>query len=95
MWEGLFADRKWRVAEEISGAASDPAHPELLIVFTRGLFEMKEPAAYRSPLSTNLGRRGAVLQETSPDGTSDVPGSRLVVGNHALRKARSQFSAVW
>jgi hypothetical protein len=92
-WEELFGHgRKWRVAEEVSGEVSEGGFTAR---FTRGRFELPKGAAFRSLLSTNLGRRGLVLQETSADGSSDIPGSRIAVGEAAVSRARSQFSAVW
>jgi hypothetical protein len=94
-WDELFKGRKWRVAEEVSGAAADPGQPEVPVTFERGRFEIPAGAAFRSPLSTNLGRRGVLLQETDESGAADIPGSRIAVGESAVRKARSAFSAVW
>jgi hypothetical protein len=92
-WEELFGGgRKWRVAEEVTGEAAEGG---FTVKFTRGRFELPTGAAYRSPLSTNLGRRGLVLVETSADGSADIPGSRIAVGEAAVNRARSQFSAVW
>lgn len=92
-WEELFGGgRKWRVAEEVTGEATEGGHT---VKFTRGRFELPVGAAYRSPLSTNLGRRGLVLVETSADGSTDIPGSRIAVGEAAVSRARTQFSAVW
>jgi hypothetical protein len=97
-WEELFAARKWRVAEEITGQAEVPAgngQPAIRATFTRGEFEIAPPGAYRSPLSTNLGRYGSVLQETDQGGGTDIPGSRIAVGAGAVRKAREQYGAIW
>lgn len=96
MWEELFGGgRKWRVAEELTGEAADPAQPGSLVRFDRGWFSMSAPYAYRSPLSTNLGRRGVVLAETDATGSADLPGPRLAIGVHALKRARLEYSAVW
>jgi hypothetical protein len=99
MWEELFGGgRKWRVAEELTGdqlTTAGPGEPDILVRFDRGWFSMEPPGAYRSPLSTNLGRRGVVLVRTDASGSSDVPGSRIAIGVHALRRARQEFSAVW
>jgi hypothetical protein len=96
MWEELFGGgRKWRVAEELTGDAPDPSQPGSVIRFDRGWFSMTEPYAYRSPLSTNLGRRGVVLIRTDSSGSVDSPGSRIAIGTHALRRARLEFNAVW
>ena len=101
-WEELFGNgRKWRVAEEVTG--TEPANGDtgagimagIPVVFDHGRFELPEGAAYRSLLSTNLGRRGVLLVETSADGSADVPGSRIAVGEPAVKKAREEFSAVW
>jgi hypothetical protein len=92
-WQELFGGgRKWRVAEEVSGEV--PVGP-WRVTFARGRFELPAGAAYRSLLSTNLGRRGVLLTETSPDGVTDIPGSRIAVGEPALKRAREEFSAVW
>jgi hypothetical protein len=101
-WDELFGGgRKWRVAEEVSGTQLSRGDRDGAVVrdipvtFTRGRFELPEGAAYQSLLSTNRGRRGVLLVETSPDGSSDVPGSRIAVGEAALLKAREQYAAVW
>lgn len=92
-WEELFGGgRKWRVAEELTGAVPEAG---FTVKFTRGRFELPTGAAFRSPLSTNLGRRGVVLQETDAAGATDVPGSRIAVGEAAVARARKEFSAVW
>lgn len=92
-WEELFGGgRKWRVAEEVSGEVTEAGWT---VRFDRGRFETPPGAAYQSLLSTNLGRRGVVLQETDAAGAVDVPGSRIAVGEAAVSRARSQFSAVW
>jgi hypothetical protein len=92
-WEELFGrGRKWRVAEELTGEVAAGGYT---VTFTRGRFEIPAGAAYRSPLSTNLGRRGLVLIETNTDGSADIPGSRIAVGDAAVSRARTQFSAVW
>jgi hypothetical protein len=91
-WEDLFDSRKWRVAEEVTATATVDG---IRVILTRGEFEIDPPGAFRSPLSTNLGRRGVVLQETGPDGSADIPGSRVAIGLHALRRARSAYGAVW
>ena len=99
MWEELFGNgRKWRVAEELTGdiaAAAGPGEPEVLVRFDRGWFSMQAPGAYRSPLSTNLGRRGVVLVETDDSGSVDCPGTRIAIGVHALRRARREHAAIW
>jgi hypothetical protein len=92
-WEKLFGGgRKWRVAEEVSGEVRADGYT---VSFTRGRFELPAGAAYRSLLSTNLGRRGVLLQETDARGVTDIPGSRIAVGEPAVSRAREQFSAVW
>lgn len=91
-WEELFSGRKWRVAEEVTGEVTERG---FTVTFSRGRFEIPQGAAYRSPLSTNLGRRGLVLIETNADGSLDLPGSRIAVGEAAVSRARAQFSAVW
>lgn len=91
-WEELFSGRKWRVAEEVSGEVTYRGYT---VKFTRGRFEIPVGAAFRSLLSTNLGRRGLLLVETNADGSADLPGPRIAVGEHSVSRARSQFSAVW
>lgn len=98
MWEELFGSRKWRVAEEVTGEARvspGRGQPKVRVTFDRGTFEIDPPGAYRSPLSTNLGRRGVVLQETDPAGEADIEGSRITIGPGSLQRAREQFAAVW
>jgi hypothetical protein len=99
MWDELFSGRKWRVAEEVSGTVQQDG---VTVTFDRGRFELPvqlpdnpDGAAFRSLLSTNLGRRGVLLQETDETGSSDVPGSRITVGTGSLQKAREQYAAVW
>lgn len=92
-WEELFGGgRKWRVAEELSGELTEAG---FTVRFNRGRFELPSGAAFRSLLSTNLGRRGLVLTETNADGSADIPGSRIAVGEASVSRARTQFSAVW
>jgi hypothetical protein len=92
-WEELFGGgRKWRVAEEVTFEVTEDGFEVRCV---RGRFELPPGAAYRSPLSTNLGRRGLVLQETDSSGSHDVPGSRIAIGEAAVNRARSEFSAVW
>jgi hypothetical protein len=95
MWETLFRDRKWRVAEEFTGTVRAPGYRGIKVTFARGRFELPPGVAFQSPVSTNMGRRGVLLVETSADGSSDLPGSRLTLGEAAVKKAREQFSAVW
>jgi hypothetical protein len=101
-WDELFGNgRKWRVAEEVTGTVAADGYRDadvvrgVPVVFDHGRFELPEGAAYRSLLSTNLGRRGVLLVETSADGSTDVPGSRIAVGEPAVKKAREQYAAVW
>jgi hypothetical protein len=102
-WEELFGGgRKWRVAEELTGSvrvdgkyADGERKRGIAVTFARGEFEVPVGAAFASVLSTNLGRRGVVLQETSPDGSADIPGSVIAVGNGSVDKARREYSAVW
>jgi hypothetical protein len=101
-WDELFgAGRKWRVAEEMTGTVPADGYlgadvlPGLPVKFERGRFELPVGAAYRSLLSTNLGRRGVLLQETDETGASDIPGSRIAVGEPAVAKARQEYGAVW
>lgn len=95
-WEALFGGgRKWRVAEEVSGEIAAPGRPDIAVTFDRGRFTIAAPGAFRSPLSTNLGRRGVLLQETNPTGEVDIPGSRIPVGEPALRRASKEYEAVW
>jgi hypothetical protein len=92
-WQELFGNgRKWRVAEEVTGVLAERGYP---VTFTRGRFELPVGAAYRSLLSTNLGRRGVLLVETDGSGSQDVPGSRIAVGEAAVSRARTEFGAVW
>jgi hypothetical protein len=95
MWEELFRDRHWRVAEEVTGQRSVPGEPPVVVTFDRGRFSVAAPGAYRSPLSTNLGRRGVVLVETDDAGALDIPGSRIAVGEPALNRAREKFGTIW
>lgn len=91
-WDELFAGRKWRVAEELTGSVR---HNKALVVFERGEFELPAGSAFRSLLSTNMGRRGVILQETDATGETDIPGSRIAVGHKSVVKARQDYSAVW
>lgn len=92
-WQELFGNgRKWRVAEEVTGVVAERGYPA---TFTRGRFELPVGVAYRSLLSTNLGRRGVLLVETNASGSRDIPGSRIAVGEAAVSRARTEFSAVW
>lgn len=91
-WKELFDGRKWRVAEELSGELRTDGFS---VRFTRGWFELPLGAAFRSRLSTNLGRRGAVLQETDAQGVKDIPGSRLAVGAGSIKRAREEYGAIW
>jgi hypothetical protein len=96
-WEVLFGGgRKWRIAEEVTGTTRRPGrHGEVVTSFTRGRFEITN-GAFRSPLSTNLGRRGWFLVETNADGSRDLePRSTLSVGLDALDEARKKYEAVW
>jgi hypothetical protein len=102
-WEELFGSgRKWRVAEELTGTVKVSgryAEGDLLrgieVTFARGEFELPAGAAFGSMLSTNLGRRGVVLQETDAAGETDIAGSCIAVGNGSVGKARSEYGAVW
>lgn len=92
-WQELFGGgRKWRVAEEVSGEVQEGG---FTVKFARGRFELPPGSAFRSLLSTNLGRRGFLLVETNVDGSQDVPGSQIAVGEHSVTRARQEFSAVW
>lgn len=94
-WDKWFKDRKWRVLEECSGTATVRG---IAVKFRRGVFDIipgKNGGAFRSPLSTNLGRHGLVLQETNADGSLDIPGSRAVFGESAVKRARAEYGAVW
>jgi hypothetical protein len=92
-WDELFRGRHWRVLEEATGTVSqDGADVE----FRRGRFRVLTPGfAFASPLSTNLGLRGIVLQETDPAGENDLPGSRIAVGEPVVKTARADYGAVW
>lgn len=102
-WDELFGHgRRWRVAEELTGLVpADGYHEDRVlqagvpVAFDHGTFEIPAPGAYRSVLSTNLGRRGVVLQETDATGAKDIPGSRIAIGAPAVRRAREVFGAVW
>jgi hypothetical protein len=101
-WDEFFADRKWRVAEELTGDvhadgfhAGEVVQPGIRVTFRKGCFEIEAPGAFQSILSTNQGRRGVVLQETDGSGAQDIPGSRIALGYIALDKARKQYRAVW
>ena len=91
-WDELFSGRKWRVAEELTGSVRQN---RALVVFERGAFELPEGSAFKSLLSTNMGRRGVILQETDETGEADIPGSRIAIGHKSLAKARQDYSAVW
>ena len=92
-WERLFGGgRKWCVAEEVTGRRQSRGY---MVTFDRGRFELPAGAAYRSLLSTNLGRRGVLLVETDDAGVHDIPGSRIAVGEPAVQRAREQFGAIW
>jgi len=92
-WPELFDNRKWRVLEEADGLVTqDGAQVE----FRRGRFRVLTPEhAFASPLSTNLGLAGTVLQETDLTGAHDIPGSRVAIGTPAVERARREFGAVW
>ena len=92
-WDELFGSgRKWRVAEELTGVLPDSGYD---VLFDRGRFELPPGAAFRSLLSTNLGRRGVILVETGDDGSTDFPASRIAVGTAAVDKARRDYGAIW
>ncbi len=91
-WDELFKGRYWRVAEEVSGAIEQDG---CQVTFRRGVFAVAAPGAFRSLLSTNLGRRGVLLQETDPTWSVDIPGSRAVFGEPAVKRAREEYGAVW
>jgi hypothetical protein len=95
-WDELFATRRWRVAEEVSGPVTVPGQGSAVITirFTRGEFEITPPGAFASPLSTNLGRRGTLLAETDESGERDL-GTRIAVGRQAVIKAREQYGTIW
>lgn len=96
-WAELFSGRKWRVLEEASGQVTRVASggSAVTVTFWRGAFTVSPPGSFCSPLSTNKGRRGLVLQETDQAGSGDIPGSRIVVGEPAVKRARAEFGAVW
>jgi len=93
-WSELFGDgRKWRVLEEATGTVGQGGAD---VEFRRGRFEVKTRGyAYASPLSTNLALRGVVLQETDATGEHDIPGSRVAVGQPAVKTARTEYGAIW
>jgi hypothetical protein len=90
-WDELFASRKWRVATEWTGYVAPDEGAR--ITFDRGAFTIDPPGGFRSPLSTNLGRVGILLQEVAPDG-SDVPDSLIPFGLPAVKTAREKFHAL-
>lgn len=92
-WPELFGGRHWRVLEEATGVVRQGG---AVVEFRRGRFEVQTPGyAYASPLSTNLALRGVVLQETDESGASDIPGSRIAVGQPAVKAAREKFGTIW
>lgn len=92
-WEALFGDgQKWRVCEEVTGVIEQDG---CRVAFDRGQFEITAPGAYRSPLSTNLGRRGVLCVRTDAAGATDLPGSRQAFGAAAVERARAEYGAVW
>lgn len=93
-WAKLFGHgRKWRVLEEATGTVQQG---NAVVEFRRGHFEVRTPGfAYASPMSTNLALRGIVLQETDDAGSDDIPGSRVSVGAPVVKRARTEFGAVW
>ena len=102
MWEELFAERRWRVAAELTGIVHADGHHEgkvlvagAPVTFDKGAFELPAGCAYQSVLSTNKARRGIMLQETSQAGDEDIPGSRIALGAPAVKRAREVFGAVW
>lgn len=92
-WDEWFGNgRKWRVAEEVTGQVKQNG---LTVTFRRGRFEVARGGGFRSPLSTNLGRFGVLLQETDATGALDLPGSRAVFGEAAVKKAIEKYAAIW
>lgn len=96
-WEALFGDgQKWRVCEEVTGVIEQDG---CRVTFERGQFEITpltdRGGAYRSPLSTNLGRRGVLCVRTDDRGVTDLPGSRQAFGAAAVERARAEYGAVW
>lgn len=93
-WEELFGTDKWRVLEEACGVVvQDGAQVE----FSRGgrFRILTDGCAFESPLSTNRGKTGFILQKTDETGEHDIPGARIPIGEHALRAARKDWGAVW
>jgi hypothetical protein len=90
-WDELFGTRRWRVAAEWSGYVEPDEGGR--VTFDHGEFTIDAPGAFRSPLSTNLGRVGVLLQEVAPDG-SDVPDSLIPFGQPAVKRAREEFHAL-
>lgn len=96
-WDAMFGDgQKWRVCEEVTGAIEQDG---CTVTFDRGQFEItpltERGGAYRSPLSTNLGRRGVLCVRTDAAGATDLPGTRQAFGAAAVERARKEFGAVW
>jgi hypothetical protein len=98
-WDKWFSGRKWRVAEEVTGTTKLRG---IAVTFRRGVFDVaatggrdNQGGAFRSPLSTNLGRHGILLQETNADGSRDIPGSRAAFGDAAVKRARAEYGAIW
>jgi hypothetical protein len=90
-WEELFRNRSWRVAEELTGEIEDQG---IKVTFKRGTFIIDAPGAFASPVSTNRGRAGIVLQEMTAMDGQDIPGSRMAFGVKAVERARKEFNAV-
>jgi hypothetical protein len=90
-WTKYFGARRWRVGEEYTGTSDVRGHP---VIFTRGRFEIEPGAAYRSPFSQNIGRRGVLLVETDTSGQDLVPQVLLVAGEPKVREAR-KAGAIW
>jgi hypothetical protein len=96
-WDEYFKGRHWRVAEELTGTVKIKVKggAYIPVTFNRGAFRVAAPGAFVSPLSTNKGRTGMVLQETDATGVTDIPGGRVAFGAPAVQKAREQYQAVW
>jgi hypothetical protein len=90
-WDEWFGTRRWRIATEYSGIWVTEEGSE--VVFDKGAFTCSSPAAYQSPVSANLGRRGWLLQEVSKQGR-DIADSQAAFGEAAVERARKQYHAI-
>ena len=93
-WDEYFGTRFWRVATEVSGTDESGGAK---IVFDKGRFGIWPHAGltgvFQSPLSTNKGRRGVLLQEVDGEGR-DIEGSVLPVGDRAFKRAQAEHKVL-